>query len=168
MSAPSFVYGLVWNKYTQGSTLIFLAGYMFAQGGWPLTKFIARGAWRGIQWGGPPVARYSLGAVRAVAGDAAIMGRAALTTRTAAAVGSGVTVAASVGAGYTVGAVAGTVIVSEAEERGIVYSGATKDVLDFYTGSEEAHYWEQGDRATPGYFNIPGNLKFIYRHYRYG
>jgi len=37
MTLPGFVYGLVWNKYTQGSTALFIGGYLFAKGGWPLT-----------------------------------------------------------------------------------------------------------------------------------
>jgi len=49
MSAPSFVYGLIWNKWTQGSAFLFISGYMFSLGGWPLTKFIARTAYG---WGG--------------------------------------------------------------------------------------------------------------------
>lgn len=67
--------------------------------------------------------------------------------------------------GYTIGAVAGTSIVAGAESKGWVYEGATKDVLGFYMGSEDAHYWDQGDRATPGYFNIPGNIKYIWNQY---
>lgn len=65
--------------------------------------------------------------------------------------------------GYTIGAVTGTAIVAAAESQGYVYEGATKDVLDFYMG--EGHYWEQGDKATPGYFNIPGNVKYIWGQY---
>jgi len=92
-----------------------------------------------------------------VVSDAAIIGRAALGTTT-------VTTAASIGAGYAIGAVAGTVVVSEAEKREIVYEGATADVIDFYLG--EGHYWEQGaDDPTPGYFNIPGNASLIAKHY---
>jgi len=65
--------------------------------------------------------------------------------------------------GYAIGAVTGTIIVSQAEKKGIVYEGATADVLDFYMG--KGHYWAQGDHATPGYFNIPGNVRFITKHY---
>jgi len=112
-----------------------------------------RWAWAGTRWAAPYVAR----GVGVVASDVAIIGRAALGTST-------VTAVAAVGAGYTIGAVTGTVIISEAEKRDIVYEGATADVLDFYTG--EGQYWAQGvDDPTPGYFNIPGNASLIAKHY---
>lgn len=66
--------------------------------------------------------------------------------------------------GYAIGAVTGTAIVHVAEEKGLVKAGSTADVLDFYMG--KGHYWDQGDMPTPGYFNIPGNIKFIWRKYR--
>lgn len=118
-----------------------------------------RAAWAGTRWAAPYVARGGI----AVAGDIGIMGKAFTTTRTAAALGSGVTVAATIGVGYTAGAVTGTIIVSEAEKRDIVYEGATADVLDFYTGG--GHYYDQGTNPTPGYFNIPGNASLIAKHY---
>ena len=97
------------------------------------------------------------------------MGRAFTTTRTAAALGSGVTAAATIGVGYTTGAVAGTIIVGEAEERGIVYEGAQADVLDFYLlkgGTSETSRvrdaWYESDVPV---FNIPGDVKFIAKHY---
>ena len=70
--------------------------------------------------------------------------------------------------GYTAGAVAATTITSQAEKKGLVYEGATQDLLGFYgfdAGGMEPHYWDKGDRATYGYFNIPGNLKYIGQHY---
>jgi len=118
-----------------------------------------RAAWAGTRWAAPYVARGTV----AVASDVGIMGKAFTTTRTAAALGSGVTVAATIGVGYTAGAVTGTIIVSQAEKKGIVYEGATADVLDFYTG--KGHYIDQGTNPTPGYFNIPGNASLIAKHY---
>jgi hypothetical protein len=66
--------------------------------------------------------------------------------------------------GYALGAVTGTVIVHVAEEKGLVKEGSTAEVLDFYMG--KGHYWEQGSEPTPGYFNIPGNLKYIWENAR--
>ena len=66
--------------------------------------------------------------------------------------------------GYAIGAVAGTAIVHVAEEKGLVKEGSTADVLDFYMG--KGHYMAQGDMPTPGYFNIPGNIKFIWENAR--
>lgn len=65
--------------------------------------------------------------------------------------------------GYTIGAVTGTAIVAGAESQGWVQEGSTADVLDFYMG--KGHYWDQGDQPTPGYFNIPGNVKYIWGKY---
>ena len=65
--------------------------------------------------------------------------------------------------GYTIGAVTGTAIVAGAESKGWVKEGSTAEVLDFYMG--KGHYWDQGDEPTPGYFNIPGNVKYIWNHY---
>ena len=48
--------------------------------------------------------------------------------------------------------------------QGWVQEGSTADVLDFYMG--KGHYWDQGDQPTPGYFNIPGNVKYIWQKYR--
>lgn len=78
-----------------------------------------------------------------------------------AATGTQIVVGAALG--YTIGAVTGTAIVAGAESKGYVYEGATKDVLGFYMG--EGHYWDQGSKPTPGYFNIPGNAKFIWNQY---
>jgi len=116
-----------------------------------------RGAWGGARWAAP----YAWGATRVVAKDVGIIARAALGTST-------VTGIAAVAAGYTIGAVTGTVIVSQAEKRGMVYEGATADVLDFYTGSGQ--YWGDYDwkgtptteePSRPGYFNVPGNVRVI-------
>lgn len=70
--------------------------------------------------------------------------------------------------GYAFGAVVGTGVVSVLEKEGLVKEGSTADVLDFYTGGYfdaggmNPHYWDQGDQPTPGYFNIPGNIKYIW------
>jgi hypothetical protein len=138
---------LAWSALTTGLSTALASGRTWRLG------------WSGVRW----VAPYAWAGTKALAGDAAIMTRAATTTRTAAAVSN---VVLPVAVGYTVGAVAGTIIVSEAEEKGIVYEGATADVLDFYNPvSGEGHYWDQGDAPTPGYFNIPGNASFIAQHY---
>jgi len=182
MTLPGFVYGLVWNKYTQGSAGLFIGGYMFAQGGWPLTKWVGRGAWKFGRWAGPPVGRWSLARAAVLGSDLMIMGEAAASTQTAAAIGRGAMIGAAVGVGYTGGAVVGTGIVSLAEKEGIVYEGATEDVLDFYMGQAEGDYWgdydwkgkpKSGPTSTfkngklvveepmPGFFNIPGNVRYI-------
>jgi len=84
-------------------------------------------------------------------------------------------IGAAAGVGYTAGAVAGTAIISVAEEEEIVYEGATADVLDFYLGRAEGDYWgdydwkgkpQAGEARTeeagmPGFFNIPGNVRYI-------
>jgi len=132
---------IAWTALTTGVTSTISSGRAW-RAGWNITRFVI-----------PLVVRIAA----AVVSDAAIIGRAALGTTT-------VTTAASIGAGYAIGAVAGTVIVSEAEKREIVYEGATADVIDFYMG--EGHYWEQGaNDPTPGYFNIPGNASLIGKHY---
>jgi hypothetical protein len=73
-------------------------------------------------------------------------------------------VVAGAALGYTIGAVTGTAIVAGAESKGWVKEGSTAEVLDFYMG--KGHYWDQGDMPTPGYFNIPGNLKYIWENAR--
>jgi len=150
----SFFIGLGWNTVSKGNNWKYLVGFSLAH---PAT----RGAlWRSAKW----VAPYAWAATKVLAADTVTVSRAIATTRTAAAVGSGVTIAAAVGTGYTIGAVTGTAIVHVAEEKEIVYEGATADVLDFYLG--EGQYWAQGaDDPTPGYFNIPGNASFIAHHY---
>jgi len=153
----SFAIGLGWNRLVRGDTWKYVLGALVAH---PSTRGYL---WRGAKWGAP----FAWSATKIVAGDAAIIARAASTTRTAAALGTGATVVAAVGLGYTIGAVTGTIIVSQAEEKDIVYEGATADVLDFYTG--EGQYWAQGaDDPTPGYFNIPGNAALIADHVMHG
>jgi len=132
---------VVWGLITLGLT-----------SGWAL-KPVERGVVRAAPW----LLRTAWAGSRIVAADTLIIARAAAGTRTATAI-------AAPAAGYAIGAVTGTIIVSEAEKRDIVYEGATADVIDFYTG--EGHYWEQGvDDPTPGYFNIPGNASLIAKHY---
>jgi len=145
----TFLLGLGWNSLRKQPVAPFLTGVAIAHP-WSRAKL-----WQGVVWTAPRI----WAASKILASDSLIIGRAATGTRTAAALGSGATIVAAVGVGYTVGAVTGTVIVSQAEERELVYEGATADVLDFYTG--EGQYWAQGDDPTPGYFNIPGNVKFI-------
>jgi len=150
----SFAIGLGWNKLMGGDNWKYLLGALVAH---PKTRGYL---WRGARWGAP----FAWAGTKIVAADTAIIARAAATTRTGAAIGSGLTIAAAVGVGYTTGAVAGTIIVSQAEKKELVYEGATVDVLDFYMG--EGQYWAQGeDDPTPGYFNIPGNASLIAKHY---
>jgi len=150
----SFVIGLGWNRLVKGDDWKYILGALVAH---PRTRGYM---WKAARWAVP----IAWSATKVVAADTAIVARAAATTRTAAAIGSGATVVAAVGAGYTIGAVTGTAIVHVAEEKEIVYEGATADVLDFYTG--EGQYWAQGvDDPTPGYFNIPGNASLIAKHY---
>lgn len=149
----SFAIGIGWTLLKNEKVWPFVVGAALA------TPWTRRTIWRGLVYAAP----YVWGATKVVAADTAIIARAAATTRTAAVVGSGATVVAAAGLGYTAGAVAGTIIVSQAEKEGIVYEGATADVLDFYTG--EGHYWDQGEAPTPGYFNIPGNASLIAKHY---
>jgi len=145
---------LAWSALTTGLSTAIGSGRAWRLG------------WSGVRWVAPYVWAGAKATGSWLGGDAAIMARAATTTRTAAAVGSAAPIVAAVAVGYTVGAVAGTIIVSEAEKKGIVYEGATADVLDFYNPvSGTGHYWDQGDAPTPGYFNIPGNAKFIAGHY---
>jgi len=121
------------------------------------SNWILKPVQRGLVYTAPWILRGAWAGTKLVAADTAIVGRALLGTTT-------VTAVAAVGTGYTIGAVTGTVLVHVAEEKEIVYEGATADVLDFYLG--EGQYWAQGaDDPTPGYFNIPGNVKFIAGHY---
>lgn len=127
------------------------------------SKWFWRGGWGGARWLAPHVARGGL----VVASDIGIMTRAAATTAT------GSTILAVAG-GYAAGAAAGTAIVYVAEEKEIVYEGATSDVIDFYTGQAEGQYWgdytvlgapKSSEAGMPGYFNIPGNVRYIVGHY---
>lgn len=155
--------------------------YMAGLGGWPLIRWVGGGAWLGIRgtaaFFGPPawILLKDIGTV------AVGTGKLIVETPTAKAVGrtavKGAGLAAAVGVGYTAGAVTGTLIVSKAEKEGIVYEGATEDVLEFYLGRAEGEYWGdydwQGQPTTddpgrPGYFNIPGNLGIIADHVKHG
>ena len=154
-----FGIGLAWNIINKGDNWKYGVGFLLAH-----QK--TRGyVWVGAKWTartlGPPALVFIQDIAFVTRGAAGL----AAETRTAAAIGRGVMIGAAVGVGYTGGAVAGTAIVSQAEKEGIVYEGATADVLDFYLGREEAHYWDQGDKPTPGYFNVPGNVGFIASHY---
>jgi len=125
-------------------------------------------AWGGVRLAGPPL--------WIVAKDVAFVARGTVglvaQTRTAQVVAKGT---GAVTAGYVAGAVVGTAIVYVAEEKEIVYQGATEDVVDFYTGKGE--YWGDydwkgtpttEDPGRPGYFNVPGNLGIIADHVRHG
>jgi len=105
------------------------------------------------------------GARGAVAGGrtAAIITYQELVVGTA--VGRGLTTAATytgaIAAGYVIGTVVGT---------GVAYAvwgpkGASQ-ASGFYTGGvvgSEPNYW--GTDEDPGYFNVPGNVSNIWRHY---
>lgn len=150
----SFAIGLGWNRLVKGDDWKYILGALVAH---PRTRGYM---WKAARWAAPIL----WSGTKIVAADAVIIARAAATTQTGAAIGSGAMVVAAVGAGYTIGAVTGTIIVSQAEKKELVYEGATVDVLDFYTG--EGQYWAQGeDDPTPGYFNIPGNASLIAKHY---
>jgi len=155
--------------------------YMAGLGGLPLIRWVGGTTWLGIRatasFLGPP-AWILLKDIAFVAGET---GKAIVKTPTAKAVGrtavKGGVVVAAVGVGYTAGAVVGTVIVSKAEKEGIVYEGATEDVLDFYLGRAEGEYWGgynwKGEPTTedpgrPGYFNAPGNIGIIADHLKHG
>jgi len=165
--------------------------YMAGLGGWPLARWLAGGGWQFARWAGPPLFRTSLAYGAVVGSDAVIMGQAFAATRHGAAitkVGKG---GGAVAVGYIAGAAVGTGIIYIAEKEGVVYEGATKDVFAFYSGQSEADYWGNTDwkgkpnsttvvdpvsggmsatggtgiiprEKTPGYFNIPGNLRFIW------
>jgi len=132
----------LWNRYTQTLLLFGLTDYMARLGGWPLSRWLARGGWKFARWGGPIVGRWSIGAGIALLGDAGILARAFATTRTAAAI---VRVPAPIAAGLVSGAVAGTAIIYVAEEFDIVEEGSTESVIDFYTGQAEGKYWGSYD-----------------------
>jgi len=99
-------------------------------------------------------------------------GKAITKTRSARVIAKGT---GTVAAGYVIGAAVGTGVVYVAEEKGIVYEGATEDVIEFYTGG--GHYWGEydwkgqpttADPGRPGYFNVPGNLGIIADHVKHG
>jgi len=93
MGAPQFVYGLIWNKFTQGSALVFVSGYMFSLGGWPLTKYIARGA---LGWGAEIAGSGYFGH------QARAIGALATTTPGQVVVGGAVGYGVGLGVGYVV------------------------------------------------------------------
>ena len=145
----SFFIGLGWTAVSKGSNWKYLVGFALAN------QRTRAGLWTGAKW----VAPYAWAGTRVLVADTITVGAAVAKTQTAAVIGS-------VAAGYVIGAAVGTGVVYVAEEKGIVYEGATKDVMDFYNPvSGEGHYWKQGDKPTPGYFNIPGNVAFIARTY---
>jgi len=172
------------GKIKKAGAVVALGGitiYMLGLGGWPLIRWVGGTSWLGIRATGAflgPPAWILMKDIAFVAGET---GKAIVKTPSAKAVGrtavSGAQVAAAVGVGYTAGAVTGTVIVSVAEEEGIVYEGATEDVLDFYLGRAEGEYWGDydwkgqpttEDPGRPGYFNAPGNLGIIAEHVKHG
>jgi len=158
-----FAIGLGWTYANRGSVFTFILGFGLAHPwsrGW---------IWTGVRWAAP----IAWSGTKVLASDALFLSRAAMGTRTAAAIGTGAQTvalgAAAVGAGYTIGAVVGTSIISKAEKEGIAYTGATADVLDFYLlkggGSEtsrERSAWYESDKPI---LNIPGDVSFIAKHY---
>jgi len=155
----SFFIGLGWNTVSKGNNWKYLIGFGMAH---PAT----RGAlWKGAKW----LAPYAWSAARVLGADTLTVSRAVAATRTAATVGSGVSIAAAATVGYTAGAVVGTSIIAVAEEKEMVYEGATADVLDFYLlrggGSETSRdrsAWYESDIPI---LNIPGDVGFIAKHY---
>ena len=176
------------GKVQTTATVLALGGitiYMAGLGGWPLAKWLAGGGWKFARWAGPPIVRGSIAYGGVVGSDLVIMARAFAATRHGAAI---TRVGAGGGAlviGYGTGVALGTGIIYIAEKEGVVYEGATRDVFAFYSGQSEADYWGNPSSAgvvdpvsggmsatggtgiiprekTPGYFNIPGNLRFIW------
>ncbi len=71
------------------------------------------------------------------------------------------TTTAAVGLAAVSGAVVGTAI-----SQSIWGEQGARDALTFYgfdAGQGEAHYW--GTKQDPGYFNVPGNVSKIWKHY---
>jgi len=94
MSAiPHFVYGLAWNKYTQGSALVFISGYFVALAGWPLTKLLAR---TGLSWGTEVATSGFIGH------QARAIGSLAKTTPGQVVVGAAIGYGVGLGAGYVI------------------------------------------------------------------
>lgn len=158
----SFAIGLGWNRLVKGDTWKYVLGALIAH---PRTRVYL---WRGMVWGSP----YAWIVAKDIGYVAGQTGAAIGRTRTAAAVAR---VGGPVIAGYVIGAAVGTGIVYVAEEKEIVYEGATEDVIDFYTGRGE--YWGDydivgrpttDDPGRPGYFNVPGNLGIIADHVKHG
>jgi len=130
------------------------------------------GAWAGVRATGAYLAPPAWMVLKDIAHVVWGTGKLIVKTPTAKAVGKG---AGTVAAGYVIGAAVGTGVVYVAEEKGIVYEGATEDVVDFYIGKGE--YWGDydwkgepitEDPGRPGYFNVPGNLGIIADHVRHG
>jgi len=100
MTVQSFFYGLVWNKYTQGSAIVFLSGYFVSQAGWPLTKLLGRTGWviarTGWAWGG------EVGASGYFGHQARAIGSLAKTTPGQVVVGAAVGYAIGLGTGYVI------------------------------------------------------------------
>lgn len=158
-----FAIGLAWTWHNRGSVFSFGVGFFLAH---PMTR---GWIWTGVRWAAP----IAWSGTKVLASDTLFLSRAAMGTRTAAAIGTGAQTvalgAAAVGAGYTIGAVTGTAIIDQAEKRGMVYEGATADVLDFYLlkggDSETARdrsAWYESDKPV---LNIPGDVAFIAKHY---
>jgi len=127
--------------------------------------------WGGVTYGGSYVVTHPIQSTKAFASGARYAFTTSLKTMAGDAVGAGSTqIVAGAALGYAIGAVVGTGVVWVLEEQGVVKKGSTADVIGFYTGGKfdaggmEPHYWDQGDRPTPGYFNIPGNIEFIWEN----
>jgi hypothetical protein len=125
-------------------------------------------AWGGVRAAGPPLWILAKDVAFVVRGTAGLIAQ----TRTAQVVAKS---GGALGAGYVLGAAVGTGVIYVAEEKGIVYEGATTDVARFYTGGGE--YWGDydwkgtpttDDPGRPGYFNVPGNLGIIAEHVKHG
>lgn len=130
------------------------------------------GAWAGVRATGAFLGPPAWILVKDIAFVAGETGKAISKTRSARVLAKGT---GTVAAGYVLGAAVGTGAVYVAEEKGIVYEGATEDVIDFYTGG--GNYWGDydwkgqpttEDPGRPGYFNVPGNLGIISEHVKHG
>jgi len=137
-----------------------------------LSRIGFAGAWAGVRatsaYLGPPLWILT----KDIAFVAVETGKAIGKTRSARVIAKGT---GTVAAGYVIGAAVGTGVVYVAEEKEIVYEGATSDVIDFYTGG--GNYWGDydwkgqpttPDPGRPGYFNAPGNIGIIADHVKHG
>jgi len=119
--------------------------------------------WGGVTYAGSYAITHPIQSTKAFVSGARYAFTTSLKTMAGDAVGAGATqIVVGAALGYAIGAVVGTSIVYVLEEEGLVKEGSTADVLDFYMG--EGHYWDQGSEPTPGYFNIPGNIEFIWEN----
>lgn len=119
--------------------------------------------WGGATYAGSYAITHPIQSTKAFVSGARYAFTTSLRTMAGDAVGAGATqIVVGAALGYAIGAVVGTSIVYVLEEEGLVKEGSTADVLDFYMG--EGHYWDQGEQPTPGYFNIPGNIEFIWEN----